>query len=95
MLPIEVLMVPTFLIKDLGWLNTYQGLIIPSAANAFGIFLMRQTMLHLPDSLIEAARIDGASEIGTYFRIVLPLLWPALLTLAIFGGRPGTPSCGR
>ena len=58
-------MVPTFLIvKDLGWLNTYQGLIVPVVADAFGIFLMRQFMLHLPDSLIEAARIDGASEIG-------------------------------
>jgi ABC-type glycerol-3-phosphate transport system permease component len=88
MLPIEVLMVPTFLIvKDLGWLNTYQGLIIPVVADAFGIFLMRQFMLHLPDSLIEAARIDGASEPGIYFRIVLPLIWPAVLTLAIFTWR--------
>ena len=83
MLPIEVLMVPTFLsVKDLCWLNTYQGLIIPLVADAFGIFLMRQFMLHLPDSLIEAARIDGASEPGIYFRIVLPLIWPAVLTLA-------------
>ena len=88
MLPIEVLMVPTFLIvKDLGWLNSYQGLIIPVVADAFGIFLMRQFMLHLPDSLIEAARIDGASEMGTYFRIVLPLSWPAVLTLTIFTWR--------
>jgi ABC-type glycerol-3-phosphate transport system permease component len=84
MLPFEVLMVPTFLvIKDLGWLNSYQALIIPSAANAFGIFLMRQTMLHIPDSLIEAARIDGASEIRTYLQIIMPLLWPALLTLGL------------
>jgi ABC-type glycerol-3-phosphate transport system permease component len=88
MLPLEVLMVPTFLIvKDLGWLNTYQGLIIPVVADAFGIFLMRQYLLHLPDSLIEAARIDGASEPGIYFRIVLPLIWPAVLTLAIFTWR--------
>jgi ABC-type glycerol-3-phosphate transport system permease component len=88
MLPLEVLMVPTFLIvKDLGWLNTYQGLIIPVVADAFGIFLMRQYLLHLPDSLIEAARIDGASEPGIYFRIVLPLIWPAVLTRAIFIGR--------
>jgi ABC-type glycerol-3-phosphate transport system permease component len=85
MLPIEVLMVPTFLIvKDFGWLNTYQGLIIPVAADAFGVFLMRQFLLNLPDSLIEAARIDGASELGTYFRIVVPLSWPAFLTLIIF-----------
>jgi len=88
MLPIEVLMVPTFLIvKALGWLNTYQGLIIPVVADAFGIFLMRQFMLGLPDSLVEAARIDGAGELGTYFRIVVPLIWPAVLTLCIFTWR--------
>jgi ABC-type glycerol-3-phosphate transport system permease component len=88
MLPIEVLMVPTFIIvKNLGWLNTYQGLIIPVVADAFGIFLMRQFMLSLPDSLVEAARIDGAGELGTYFRIVVPLTWPAVLTLAIFTWR--------
>jgi ABC-type glycerol-3-phosphate transport system permease component len=88
MLPIEALMVPTFLVvKDLGWLNTYQGLIIPVVADGFGIFLMRQFMLHLPDSLIEAARIDGAGEVKTYFRIVVPLIWPAVLTLAIFTWR--------
>jgi ABC-type glycerol-3-phosphate transport system permease component len=85
MLPIEALMVPTFLIvKEFGWLNSYQGLIIPAVADAFGVFLMRQTMLHVPDALIEAARIDGASEIRIYFQIVMPLLWPATLTLSIF-----------
>lgn len=88
MLPIEVLMVPTFLIvKGFGWVNTYQGLIVPVVADAFGVFLMRQFMLNVPDSLLEAARIDGASEIGTYFRIVLPLVWPAILTLSIFTWR--------
>jgi ABC-type glycerol-3-phosphate transport system permease component len=88
MLPIEVLMVPTFLIvKSLGWLNTYQGLIVPVTADAFGVFLMRQFMLGLPNSLVEAARIDGAGELGTYFRIVVPLIWPAVLTLAIFTWR--------
>jgi ABC-type glycerol-3-phosphate transport system permease component len=88
MLPIEVLMVPTFLIaKTLGWLNTYQGLVIPAVADAFGVFLMRQFMLGIPDSLVEAARIDGAGELRTYFRIVVPLIWPAVLTLAIFTWR--------
>lgn len=88
MLPIEVLMVPTFLIvKDLGWVNTYQGLIVPVVADAFGVFLMRQFMLNVPDSLLEAARLDGAGEIGTYFRIVVPLVWPAILTLTIFTWR--------
>jgi ABC-type glycerol-3-phosphate transport system permease component len=81
-------MVPTFLIvKTLGWLNTYQGLVIPAVADAFGVFLMRQFMLGLPDSLVEAARIDGAGELRTYFRIVVPLIWPAVLTLAIFTWR--------
>jgi ABC-type glycerol-3-phosphate transport system permease component len=85
MLPIEVLMVPTFLIvKSFGWLNTYQGLIVPVIADAFGIFLMRQFLLSIPDSLLDAARIDGASELGTYFKIVVPLSWPAILTLSIF-----------
>jgi ABC-type glycerol-3-phosphate transport system permease component len=84
MLPIEVLMVPTFVVvKNLGWLDSYQGIIIPAAANAFGVFLMRQTMLHVPDALIDAARIDGASEIRIFFQIVMPLLWPATFTLAL------------
>jgi ABC-type glycerol-3-phosphate transport system permease component len=88
MLPIEALMVPTFLIvRDLGWLNTYQGLIVPVVADAFGIFLMRQLMLHVPDSLLEAARIDGSSEVGTFFRVAVPLAWPAILTLAVFTWR--------
>ena len=88
MLPLEVLMVPTFLIvKDFGWVNTYQGLIVPVVADAFGVFLMRQFILNVPDSLLEAARIDGASEIGTYLRIVVPLVWPAILTLTIFTWR--------
>jgi multiple sugar transport system permease protein len=84
MLPIEVLMVPTFvLVKNLNWLDTYQSLVIPAAANAFGVFLMRQTMLHVPDALIDAARIDGAGEVRIFFQIVMPLLWPAVLTLAL------------
>jgi ABC-type glycerol-3-phosphate transport system permease component len=88
MLPIEVLMVPTFLIvKDFGWLNTYQGLIIPAIADAFGIFLMRQFMLTIPDALFEAARIDGASELQTFWKIALPLTWPAVLTLSVFTWR--------
>src|SRR6266849_8983701 len=88
MLPIEVVMVPTFLIvKGFGWVNTYQGLIVPVVADAFGVFLMRQFMLNVPDALLEAARIDGAGELGTYFRIVLPLVWPAVLTLTIFTWR--------
>lgn len=85
MIPLEAMIVPLFiLVRDLGWLNTYQGLIIPAGGSAFGIFLMRQHMLSMPDELIEAARIDGASEIGIFWRIVLPVNQPALSALAIF-----------
>jgi ABC-type glycerol-3-phosphate transport system permease component len=88
MLPLEAVMVPTFLVvKDLGWLNTYQGLIIPQLASAFGVFLMRQFMLRIPDSVIEAARIDGAGELRTFFAIILPMSTPALMTLSIFAFR--------
>jgi multiple sugar transport system permease protein len=84
MLPGEVLMIPTYLvIKNLGWINTYQALIVPTVGGALGVFLMRQTFLHLPDSLLDAARIDGASELRIYFQIVMPLFVPGLLTLAL------------
>lgn len=85
MLPLEVLMVPTYLIvKDFGWLNSYQGLIVPIALDAFGVFLMRQFMLGIPTDLIDAARIDGAGEWLIYRHIMLPLSGPALAALAIF-----------
>ncbi len=88
MLPLEVILVPMFLItKQLHWLNTYQGLIMPMAIEAFGIFLMRQYILGIPDTLIEAARIDGASEVTIFGRVILPLCKPALATLAIFSFR--------
>ena len=85
MLPIEVVMVPTFLIvRDLGWLNSFPGLIVPTIADAFGVFLMRQFILQIPDSFLEAARIDGASELRIYFKVIVPLTWPAIVTLTIF-----------
>lgn len=85
MIPLEAMIVPLFvLVKDLGWLNTYTGLIVPAGGSAFGIFLMRQHMLAMPDELIEAARIDGASEPHIFWRIVLPINQPALSALAIF-----------
>jgi ABC-type glycerol-3-phosphate transport system permease component len=84
-LPLEVIMIPLFLtVQDLGWLNTYQGLIVPVLADAFGVFLMRQYFLSLPNALIEAARIDGAGHVRTFFTIGIPLAWPAIATLAIF-----------
>lgn len=84
-IPAQVAMLPLFLIlKSLGLVNTYAGVILPSAATIFGIFLVRQYALSVPDSLLEAARIDGASELGIYRRIVVPLLRPILVTLAVF-----------
>jgi ABC-type glycerol-3-phosphate transport system permease component len=85
MLPLEVTMVPLFLIiKRLDWANTYQGLIVPFLVEGFGVFLMRQYMLGIPRDLIEAARIDGASEFRIYWQIVLPLCKPALAALGVF-----------
>lgn len=84
MLPLEVVMVPLYLtVQNLGWLNSYQGMIVPVAANALGVLMMRQYFLSLPDDLIAAARIDGASHLGTFLRVGVPLAWPALLTVAI------------
>jgi multiple sugar transport system permease protein len=85
MLPFQVTFVPVFVIvHDLGLLNSFGGLIIPRATNAFGIFMLRQFFMTLPRSLDDAARFDGASEFTIYSRIILPLSGPALATLAIF-----------
>lgn len=85
MIPFQVIMIPVFLlVRDLGWLDSYTGLIVPQALTAFGVFLVRQYIITLPDSLLDAARIDGASEPGIFFRIALPLCKPVLSVLAIF-----------
>jgi multiple sugar transport system permease protein len=85
MLPLEVTMVPLFLIiKRLDWANTYQGLIVPFLVDGFGVFLMRQYMLGIPKDLIDSARIDGASEFRIFWQIVLPLCKPPLVALAVF-----------
>ncbi|MDE3009764.1 MAG: carbohydrate ABC transporter permease [Pseudomonadota bacterium] len=78
-------MIPTFMIMDaLGWIDQPRALFIPGAANAFGIFLMRQFVgSSIPPELVEAARMDGCGELGIYWRIVLPLLRPALGTLGL------------
>ncbi len=84
MLPVEVIMVPLFLIvKNMGWINTYQGLIIPVMVDAFAIFFMRQFIQSIPDDYIDSARIDGASEFQIFFKIVIPLATPALAGLAM------------
>ena len=84
-LPSQVTLVPLFQIMvSLGWLNTYQALILPNLALPFGIFLMRQTMQAVPDELIQAARVDGAGEFRIFLQIVLPTMRPALAALGIF-----------
>jgi multiple sugar transport system permease protein len=67
-----------------GWLDSYYGLILPGAVSAFGIFLLRQYMQSIPDELLDAARIDGASEFKIFWKIVMPLCRPALAAMAIF-----------
>ncbi|HVU11181.1 MAG TPA: carbohydrate ABC transporter permease [Phototrophicaceae bacterium] len=85
MIPVSVQLVPNYiLMAKIGWLNTLLPLIIPTAANAFGIFWMRQYMYSVPDELLDAGRLDGASEFGLYWRIVVPVVRPALSALALF-----------
>lgn len=85
MLPMEVLMIPLFqVIKKVGMYNSFLGLIIPPAASATGVFLNRQYFLTVPDDLLEAARIDGASEANIFLRLMLPLARPVISVLAIF-----------
>jgi ABC-type glycerol-3-phosphate transport system permease component len=86
MVPMAVRLVPLFLIfKSLGWLNTFYPLIVPHwFGTAFYIFLLRQFFLTVPNDLMDAARIDGCSEIGIWWRIMLPLSKPALAAVAIF-----------
>ena len=84
MVPQGVILVPLFvLMTNLGLINTHAALILPFAAGSFGVFLMRQFMMGLPDELLEAARVDGASEWYVFWRIVMPLSGPALATLGI------------
>jgi multiple sugar transport system permease protein/alpha-1,4-digalacturonate transport system permease protein len=85
MIPIQVILVPEFLITSwLGLLDTPWGVILPRAAEAFGIFMVRQFMVSIPDELIEAARLDGAGEFHIFWRVVLPLSRPIIAVLVIF-----------
>jgi multiple sugar transport system permease protein len=84
-IPGFVMLVPLFLlIISLGWYDQLIGVIIPFCAGVFGIFLLRQFISTIPDELVDAARVDGASELGIWWRIVVPLSTPAMATLAIF-----------
>ncbi|MBW0253477.1 carbohydrate ABC transporter permease [Cellulomonas sp. PS-H5] len=85
MIPFQATLIPVYqIVSDLGWVNTFAGLIAPRAADAFGIFFLRQFFVALPRDLDNAARIDGASELRVFAQIVLPNARPAILTLAIF-----------
>jgi len=85
MIPGQVTIIPNFiLMRYLGWINTYEGLIIPTAFTAFGTFLLRQYFLSIPRELEEAARVDGASYFQVWSRIIMPLASPAIATLAVF-----------
>jgi multiple sugar transport system permease protein len=83
--PAQIALIPTFLIlKQLGWLNSYQGTIVPSMVNATFIFMMRQFFINFPKELEEAAALDGLTPIGTFWHVVLPLATPALAAQAVF-----------
>jgi multiple sugar transport system permease protein len=85
MVPQEVLIVPMYwLMQTLGWVDSYQALILPFAFTAFGTFLLRQFFLTVPAELVDSARIDGAGLFNIFFRIMLPLSRPALAVLAMF-----------
>jgi len=84
MVPIHVTILPNYLtVASLGWLNTYQGIIIPSASVAFGTFLLRQHFLTVPVEIIEAARLEGAGHLQLLFRMVLPLSRSILVTVSL------------
>jgi len=85
MIPFYVVVIPLYIVVyQFGWLNSLAALIVPGLVTAFGIFLMRQFMLGVPSELLDASRIDGASEPRIFVTIVLPLVKPALATLSIF-----------
>lgn len=85
MVPGMVTLIPVYiLLSELGWINSYLGLIAPLIANPFGIFLLRQHFMGLPEALGEAARLDGCNKFQTFYRIYLPLAKPAVATLFIF-----------
>lgn len=84
MIPLEMKIIPLYLIiQKLNWVDTYQGIIAPGIVGVFGIFLMRQFMQSIPDDYLDAARVDGVSEFGIFFRLAVPLSIPGISVLAI------------
>jgi putative chitobiose transport system permease protein len=85
MIPFQIVMIPLYILTvQLGLKNTYLGVIFPAIASAFGIFLLRQAFMTVPKDLEEAARMDGCSELGIWWNVMLPSVRPALVTLTIF-----------
>jgi putative chitobiose transport system permease protein len=85
MIPFQIVMIPLYILTvQLGLRNSYLGMIFPSLASAFGIFLLRQAFMGIPKEIEEAARMDGSSELGLWWYVMLPAIRPALVTLAIF-----------
>ncbi len=85
MIPFQIVMIPLYILTvQLGLRNSYLGVIFPNLASAFGIFLLRQALIGVPKEIEEAARLDGSSELGLWWNIMLPAIRPALITLAIF-----------
>jgi ABC-type glycerol-3-phosphate transport system permease component len=86
MIPLQVLLLPRFLlVAKMGWANTYWSVIGPHMADPFGLFFARQFLLEIPDELLDAARLDGASEFQIFRRVVLPMSKPAIAVLFILG----------
>lgn len=84
-IPFQIVMIPLYILAvNLGLRNTYLGIILPNIVSAFGIFLLRQAFQNVPSELEEAARIDGCSELGIWWHVMIPAIRPALITLAIF-----------
>ncbi len=82
--PFTVLMVPLYkIMRDLDWLNSFRGVIVPAAANAFSVFFLRQYISTVNDELLDAGRIDGCSEFGIFTRIVVPIIRPGLVSLGL------------
>lgn len=85
MVPFQVNLIPLYKLMDtFKWLDTYWALIVPGATSVFGVYLMRQYIISIPDELLDSARVDGCSEFGVFWRIVAPLSLPGVATLAIF-----------
>ena len=84
LVPFPSIMVPVFIMtREMGLVNSYAGVIVPGIFSPLGVFLMRQYLLALPDEMIQAARVDGASEFGIFWRVIIPLSWPVMASVGV------------